>query len=77
MSGESKGVNIETATQWKESELIRLLEGYSSKDVFNADEIGLFFNFYCQQKHCASERNNVMEGPLVNNYKINISRASM
>ena len=61
VSGESKGVNIETATQWKESELIRPLEGYSMeegsffhgyspKDVFNAD----YFIIFAVSKNTAS-----------------------
>jgi hypothetical protein len=44
MSGESKSVNEEAVQAWKIGELPSLLNEYHSKDVFNADECGLFFN---------------------------------
>lgn len=41
--GESESVNEEDATSWKNSTLPTLLKDYSPRDVFNADEFGLFF----------------------------------
>ncbi|XP_063243689.1 tigger transposable element-derived protein 4-like [Bacillus rossius redtenbacheri] len=41
--GESKSVDEETADVWKNTSLKEQLEGYSAKDVFNADETGLFY----------------------------------
>lgn len=42
--GESEGVDIATVQQWKENTLPNLLRDYIPRDVFNADETGLFFN---------------------------------
>ena len=41
--GESKAVNTEDTDQWRNDILPKLLEGYRPKDVFNADETGIFW----------------------------------
>ncbi|CAI6369824.1 unnamed protein product, partial [Macrosiphum euphorbiae] len=42
VSGEANDVNQETVVEWKQK-ISRLIAGYESKDVYNADETGLFF----------------------------------
>jgi hypothetical protein len=41
--GESASVNETEADQWKTEVLPKLLKGYSPRDVYNADETGLFW----------------------------------
>lgn len=43
LSGESSSVDETTIEEWKK-DLPNLTKGYKPKDVFNADETGLFFN---------------------------------
>jgi hypothetical protein len=43
LAGESAEVSVTSVDAWLES-LPSLLEGYEPRDVFNADETGLFFN---------------------------------
>ena len=43
LSGESSSVDEATIEEWKKN-LPNLTKGYKPKDVFNADETGLFFN---------------------------------
>ncbi|KAJ8873084.1 hypothetical protein PR048_026700 [Dryococelus australis] len=45
VSGEARGVNTETATEWLSTVQPSICEGYAGKDVFNADEISIFFRF--------------------------------
>lgn len=42
VSGEANDVNQETVVEWKQK-ISRLIAGYEAKDVYNADETGLFF----------------------------------
>lgn len=42
--GESKSVDLETVEHWKETQLPEKIAGFDPKNVFNADETGLFFN---------------------------------
>jgi transposase len=44
-AGESAEVSVESIDAWLES-LPSLLEGYKPRDVYNADEIGKFFNVF-------------------------------
>jgi hypothetical protein len=44
MLGESAIVNPETVMDWKSEELPKIIDGYQLKDVFSADETGLFYN---------------------------------
>ena len=41
--GESAAVNQDDAELWKSNTLPKLVEGYASRDIYNADETGLFF----------------------------------
>ena len=41
--GESAAVNQETVTDWIEYKLPKIIEKYKSRDIFNADETGLFY----------------------------------
>lgn len=43
MSGEAKSVNTETVEEWLRVKWPRLREGYADREIFNADETGLFF----------------------------------
>jgi hypothetical protein len=42
--GEANSVNPEEMVAWKDTTLLHLMARYSPKDVFNADEFGLFYN---------------------------------
>ncbi|KAK3924936.1 Tigger transposable element-derived protein 6 [Frankliniella fusca] len=44
VSGESAEVDQATVRTWKTTILPPMIRGYAKKDVFNADEFGLFFN---------------------------------
>ncbi|KAG0410349.1 hypothetical protein HPB47_012536 [Ixodes persulcatus] len=44
ISGECQSVDKEEATAWVKSTIGPLLERYDERDVFNADETGLFFS---------------------------------
>jgi len=44
MSGESSIANPETVMDWKSEELPKIINEYQSKDIFNNDETGLFYN---------------------------------
>lgn len=44
VSGESESVDMETVDDWKSTKLPDLIRYYDSKDIYNADETGLFFN---------------------------------
>ena len=44
MLGESSIVNPETVMDWTSEELPKIINGYRSKDIFNNDETGLFYN---------------------------------
>ena len=41
--GESGGVNNEVVAEWKENKLKDILDRYSPRDIYNADERGLFW----------------------------------
>ena len=43
VSGESKSVTPEMKAAWKETSLPTILSRYEIKDIYNADEIGLFY----------------------------------
>ena len=43
LCGESEVVNEDIVKKWQEIELPKLIENYDSKNIFNADESGLFF----------------------------------
>ena len=43
MQGESKDVNQYDVKEWHSSVLPRILKEYQPKDIFNADETGLFY----------------------------------
>jgi hypothetical protein len=43
LAGESAAVNSESTEAWLER-LPSLLEGYEQRDIYNADETGLFYN---------------------------------
>ena len=43
VSGEAKSCTPEMTAQWKETRLPTILSRYELKDIFNADEFGLFF----------------------------------
>jgi hypothetical protein len=44
MLGESAIVNPETFMDWKSKELLKIVDRYQMKDIFNVDETGLFYN---------------------------------
>lgn len=52
MSSESKSVDEETVKTWKNMSLKGHLEGYLAKDIFNADEIGLFYSVLPNKTMC-------------------------
>ncbi|GBO12743.1 Tigger transposable element-derived protein 6 [Araneus ventricosus] len=44
VSGESGDVDCETVDDWIENQMPDLIKGYKQKEIFNADETGLFYN---------------------------------
>jgi hypothetical protein len=42
--GEASSVNPEEVVAWKDTTLLHLMARYSPKDIFSADEFGLFYN---------------------------------
>jgi hypothetical protein len=42
--GEANSVNPEEVVAWKDTTLLHHMAKYSPKDIFNADEFGLFYN---------------------------------
>jgi hypothetical protein len=42
--GEANSVNPEEVVAWKDTALLHLMAKHSPKDIFNADELGLFYN---------------------------------
>jgi hypothetical protein len=42
--GEANSVNPEEVVAWKDTTLLHLMAKYSLKDIFSADEFGLFYN---------------------------------
>lgn len=52
MSGESADVPDDTVQAWRSRVLPGLLKEYSLKDVYNADEFGLFFNLLPDRTMC-------------------------
>jgi hypothetical protein len=43
VSGEARGVNTETTTEWLTTVWPSIRDGYAEKDVFNAAETSIFF----------------------------------
>ena len=43
INGESADIDETTANDWFENKLPKLIQEYEEKDIFNADETGLFF----------------------------------
>jgi len=43
VSGEALSVNVNTVQDWLGNQWPKIREGYSNKDIFNADETGLFY----------------------------------
>ena len=44
VSGESEKVTKEMTAPWEETDLLTILVRYQLKDIFNANEFGLFYN---------------------------------
>jgi hypothetical protein len=42
--GKSAIVNPETVMDWKSKELLKIINRYKLKDIFNVDETGIFYN---------------------------------
>ena len=42
-AGESGGVDIEVVREWKGGKLVEILKSYAPKEIYNADETGLFW----------------------------------
>ena len=59
VSGESEKVTKEMTAPWKETALPTILARYQLKDIFNADEFGLFYealtskSLHFRGKHCS------------------------
>jgi len=41
--GECDNVECRTVEEWRKEELLKINEGYECKDIYNADETGMFF----------------------------------
>lgn len=44
VSGESLAVDVQSVKNWRQVTLRKILFEYNEDDIFNADELGLFFN---------------------------------
>lgn len=44
ISGESSSVDDTTTSTWLKEKLPKIIEGYELKNIYNADEFGLFYN---------------------------------
>ena len=59
VSGQSEKVTKEMTASWEETTLPTKLAGYQLKDIFNADEFGLFYealpskSLYFRGKRCS------------------------
>ena len=59
VSGESEKVTREMTAPWEETALATILSRYQLKDIFNADEFGLFYevmtskSLHFRGKHCS------------------------
>ena len=51
VSGESKSVTPEMLNAWSETSLPTLLSSYDLKDIYNADEFGLFYQCSPNKTH--------------------------
>ena len=60
---------FEDAELWKRNQLMEILNGFDEKDIYNADETGLFFKEL-------PEKTYAMRGISVNGYKKNVQRVS-
>ena len=62
VSGESGKVTKEMAATWEDTTLPTILARYQLKDIFNADEFGLFYealtskSLHFRGKHCSGEK---------------------
>ena len=57
VSGESKSVNREMTAAWKETSLSTILSRYELKDIYNADDFGLFYQGLSKKTlHLKSEK---------------------
>lgn len=41
--GQCNNVDFRTVEEWQKEELLKINEGYECKDIYNADETGMFF----------------------------------
>jgi len=61
--GEGKSVNEQDVNAWQQSLLPQILQTYQAKDIFNADETGLFYqmlpnkSFHFKNKECIGVKN--------------------
>jgi hypothetical protein len=53
--GESSSVDAETI-EWKQGQVLELLKGYPPRDIFNVDEVGLFYNILTNKSLLQRER---------------------
>lgn len=58
--GESNNVNIQEYNFWKNNTLQQLLDSYEPKNIFNADETGLFYR--CLPEHTYAIKNTSCHG---------------
>ena len=62
VSGKSEKVTKEMTAPWEETALSTILARYQLKDIFNADEFGLFYealtskSLHFRGKHCSGEK---------------------
>ncbi|XP_066258787.1 tigger transposable element-derived protein 4-like [Euwallacea similis] len=72
--GESNDVSDEDCTKWKRDVLPHLLEGYQPRDVFNADETGLFFK--CLPNNTLTFKNQKCHGGKHNKQRVTLMIAT-
>jgi hypothetical protein len=69
-SGEANSVNPEEVVAWKDTTLLHLMAKYSPKDIFNADEFGLFYNMLPDKTYTFKEAS--CKGTKINKERITV-----
>jgi hypothetical protein len=61
LCSKSSSVDAETVDEEKQGHALELLKGYAPRDIFNADETGLFYNALPNKALCFKGKTVMME----------------
>jgi len=68
--GEGAAVDMDAVKKWKDNELPKLLTDYIPSDVFNADELGLFYK--CTPDRTYALKNKRCTGGKISNERVTV-----